>query len=467
MSIPVHIISGFLGVGKTTALIGLVASRAGTERAAVIVNDFGEAAIDAARIETEGSQPGSSRLRVENIPGGCVCCTAPEGLVRVISELLEVEKPDRIYIEPSGLGRPRDVVDMLARGGIAARVDLRPIVVLIDPDRLDLGDALMQEQWEGGDVLVVNRFDVATPAGLQAVRDAVLHKWPPFLDVIETSHGVLPADLPDRTRASSLQPAAHGQGPEHVGHGQGQGHDHAHAHGHDDGGGHRESARSPVVASTVGFSSRSGIFSSGDTFRWDGLRQLLTSPRIERFKGMFRTDIGWVKVDVAGGRVEMRGTPWRRDSRYDLIVRVEEASFADDLVAAIPVAVTPVAVNDEPRVALVDSEGNSMDLTRGAFARLGAIDVAARVPGRVGTAVLLRDVLDLLSPSVDARVVLCASDGMVAEPVTLGALGDALLVYALDGETLPEKQGGPFRVLVPAGVSQCASVKGLSRIRVL
>ena len=137
MKIPVHIFGGFLGVGKTTALSALVAARAGLERAAIVVNDFGDAGIDAARIDGEPSG------LVQNIAGGCICCTAPEGLARVVTELLEVQKPDRIYIEPSGLGRPRDVVDMLARGGIAQRVELRPVVVVVDPERLDLADPLM------------------------------------------------------------------------------------------------------------------------------------------------------------------------------------------------------------------------------------------------------------------------------------------------------------------------------------
>ena len=97
---------------------------------------------------------------------------------------------------------------------------------------------------------------------------------------------------------------------------------------------------------------------------------------------------------------------------------------------------------------------------------MGALDVAARVPGRVGTAVLLRDVVGLLSAPSDARVVLSAADGMITEPIRVDALGDALLVYALDGQPLPKGQGGPFRVLVPAG-GTCANVKALTRIRIL
>lgn len=437
MKIPVHIVSGFLGVGKTTALTALVAARAGTERAAIVVNDFGDAGIDAARIDADATG------MVQNIAGGCICCTAPEGLARVVSELLDVQKPDRIYIEPSGLGRPRDVVDMLARGGIASRVDLRPVVVIVDPTRLDLTDPLMLEQWEGGDVLVVNRVDLASAESLAAVRAHVIEKWPPFQAVLETTHGVLPATLPDWTRASA-PPAV---GPEH---------DHDHDPGHD---------HSPSD-STAAFLARSAVLPSDLTFSWDALRRAIDRTGVVRFKGMFRSDIGWVRVDLAGGRVDVRGTPWRRDSRYDLVVRAEDAGLA----VVVEDAITAAAVEHpaaEATVALVDTEGNAMELNRAAFARLGALPVADRVPGRVGTAALLSSVLDLLSVPPEARVVLCAADGMIAEPVPRAELADALLVYALEGEALPEKQGGPFRVLVPAGASRCANVKALNRIRVL
>ncbi len=438
MRIPVHIVGGFLGVGKTTALTALVASRAATERAAIVVNDFGEAGIDAARMTTEGG------TTVQNIAGGCICCTAPEGLVRVLSELLDVQKPDRIYIEPSGLGRPRDVVDMLARGGVASRVDLRPVVVIVDPERLDLADPLMQEQWEGGDVLVVNRIDLASAASLEVVRASVRAKWPPFLASIETTHGVLPGALPDWTRADGP-----GAGDRSHDHGD---HDHAHAHALPD--------------STDAFVARSAVLPPELTFSWDAVRRAIDLPEVVRFKGMFRSDVGWVRVDLAGGRLDVRGTPWRRDSRYDLILAAGLEDVADRVAGSIAAA-SVIAPSAECSVQLVDPEGNATELDRTCFERLGALAVEERVPGRVGTAVLLGSVLDLLSVPADARVVLCASDGMIAEPVARGELGDALLVYALDGGPLPEKQGGPFRVLVPGGASRCANVKGLSRIRVV
>jgi UDP-N-acetylmuramate--alanine ligase len=77
------------------------------ERCAVLVNDFGEARID--RLLLGGG------VQVSDIAGGCVCCTAPAGLVPALTAILEELRPDRLFIEPSGLARPQDIVDMLAR----------------------------------------------------------------------------------------------------------------------------------------------------------------------------------------------------------------------------------------------------------------------------------------------------------------------------------------------------------------
>ena len=91
MPIPVQIFAGFLGAGKTTAIGAQLGARPG-ERVAVIVNDFGEASLD------ESTLAESEPFRITNIPGGCVCCTAPEGFVDALGAVLE-ENPDRLLIE--------------------------------------------------------------------------------------------------------------------------------------------------------------------------------------------------------------------------------------------------------------------------------------------------------------------------------------------------------------------------------
>ena len=68
---------------------------------------------DASLDETELSS--SEPFRITNIPGGCVCCTAPEGFVAALGAIL-AQAPDRLIIEPTGLARPQDLVDTIRRG---------------------------------------------------------------------------------------------------------------------------------------------------------------------------------------------------------------------------------------------------------------------------------------------------------------------------------------------------------------
>src|SRR5262245_39536762 len=123
MPVPISIVSGFLGAGKTTALRAQLAARPG-ERIALIVNDFGEAGFDAATLADD------SPFRITNIPGGCVCCTAPEGFVDALGAVLETA-PDRVMIEPTGLARAQDLVDTIRRCRHAGALSLGPLVVLV------------------------------------------------------------------------------------------------------------------------------------------------------------------------------------------------------------------------------------------------------------------------------------------------------------------------------------------------
>ena len=82
MAVPLSIISGFLGAGKTTAIRAQLEARRG-EKLAILVNDFGEASLDAVALE-EGEP-----FRITNIAGACVCCTAPEGFVDALGALLD------------------------------------------------------------------------------------------------------------------------------------------------------------------------------------------------------------------------------------------------------------------------------------------------------------------------------------------------------------------------------------------
>ena len=189
MPVPVHILGGFLGTGKTSAIRAQLASRRG-ERVAVIVNDFGEAGLDAATLE------GAAPYKLTNIPGGCVCCTAPEGFVAALGAVLE-EKPDRVWIEPTGLARPQDLVDTIRRSPHQADFEIAPVVVLVDPARLARQTSeeereLVAQQTGIADVLVANRVDLCDDAALARFDALVAGLWPGPLAVHRTTFGRLP-----------------------------------------------------------------------------------------------------------------------------------------------------------------------------------------------------------------------------------------------------------------------------------
>ncbi len=436
MSTPVHIVAGFLGAGKTTAIRAWMTAHAGRERAAVLVNDFGEAGMDAAFLG-DAAFPG--RVSITNIPGGCVCCTAPAGLARAVATVLDEVRPDRLFIEPSGLARPQDLIDLLSRGELRGRVSLHPTIVLVDPSLLEDVNPLLANQLEAADIVVANRCDLASPAALEAFRARAAALWPGPLRVLETTYGVLPEDA--LMWPTSRSPAL------------------------------RLSRPAPSIPSTDGYHARSFALGPDVRFGVDALRRLLlATPGIVRFKALLCGDDGWFRLDYAGGRLHLDGTAWRRDNRADVIVDAsgDLDAFARDFDACrLPAEAS--ALGDA--LALVGLDGSTLNFTREQLAGLpGQIpDVAVVVPGRSGAGVRLREVFDAAGVPADARFVLSALDGMNTPPAAVAQLGDAVLVHTLAGGPLPAAQGGPFRVLAPpdAGRSSCANVKQLVRLRVL
>ena len=118
MAVPVHVIGGFLGTGKTTVVLNQLRARRGVERVAEVVNDFGEASIDA---ELVGDEAGAL---LSEIDGACFCCTAPAGFSSAIARLLEEVRPDRIW-------RARPSPRNYARCSTFSQIGKRTVVVVI------------------------------------------------------------------------------------------------------------------------------------------------------------------------------------------------------------------------------------------------------------------------------------------------------------------------------------------------
>jgi G3E family GTPase len=467
LSVPVHIVAGFLGAGKTTALRAQLEARR-DERIAIIVNDFGEASIDEATLEDE------SPFRITNIPGGCVCCTAPEGFVEALGAVLATG-PTRLLIEPTGLARPQDLIDTIRRCRHAASLALGPLVVLVDPAELCALEAradaaalaLLSEQADGADVLVANRIDLCGEAELARFRGFAAGRWPAPLAVLETSEGRIPASAfewpPGEGARASRGISAHAGAHEHA-----HADEHAHAH-----------AGASSHASTADHAVRSWRFPPDVVFSHARLHAALArllrgeaGAPLARFKGIFRTEQGVSRLEIAGGALHDRRTGFRRDSRADAIVRREHAAVLDRVGAWLEEAVLSAeeARFDAQRIELVLPDGAVHEVDRELLLALpdGIADVSARFPKRAGAAARVGALFDRLGVGKKGRAVVVAGDGFASEPVPLAVLREGVLVHSLEGAPLPEKQGGPFRLLIPEDASpepvSCANVKGVAKI---
>lgn len=140
--IPTHIVAGPLGAGKTTLLKQLLQhARPPGESWAILVNEFGQVGIDAALL-----QGANSGVSVAEVPGGCLCCVNGVPFQVGLGRLLRRAKPDRLFIETSGLGHPLELLSQLGKASWQGVLALQPLIMVLDAQALCEGRALPSSQ---------------------------------------------------------------------------------------------------------------------------------------------------------------------------------------------------------------------------------------------------------------------------------------------------------------------------------
>lgn len=167
-SIPVTVVTGFLGAGKSTLVEAWLRALPDEGReTAVIVNERGEVGIDGALLAARVA-------RLREITGGCVCCTTQVELALALKELAEsAPAPQRILVETSGAATPAGVVRALTRGAARERCRLDGIVTVVDASRLarTLRFPLTVEQLGFADVVVLSHTDACDAAAVARAAD--------------------------------------------------------------------------------------------------------------------------------------------------------------------------------------------------------------------------------------------------------------------------------------------------------
>jgi G3E family GTPase len=197
VSVPILLVTGFLGAGKTTVVNHLLAHAEG-RRIAAVVNDFGAINIDAELIA--GASDG-----VVALSNGCICCSLEGDLLRTLASLLRRDpQPEVIVIETSGIADPADIMRNLMDPLIFTEAPLELVLCVADATAPEttLDDALARSQLRAADVVALSKVDLVDDAVRARMRDRIRALRPAAV-MVDAPHGKVPAGLlfpldPDR-----------------------------------------------------------------------------------------------------------------------------------------------------------------------------------------------------------------------------------------------------------------------------
>ena len=213
--IPVTVITGFLGAGKTT-LIRHLMQNAGGRRLAVLVNEFGTVGVDGDILKS-CAIPDCPEENIVELANGCICCTVADDFIPTIEALMALPtRPDHILIETSGLALPKPLLKAFDWPAIRSRITVDGVIALADAEAVAAGrfapdeaavDAqrqadesldhetplseVFEDQISCADIILMTKADLAGEEGLGRARRVIEAESPRKVPILSMSEGVI------------------------------------------------------------------------------------------------------------------------------------------------------------------------------------------------------------------------------------------------------------------------------------
>ncbi len=213
--IPVTVITGFLGAGKTTLIRHLMQNPQG-KRLAILVNEFGTLGVDGDILKSCADE----NCPVENIvelANGCICCTVADDFIPTIEALMAMPvRPDHILIETSGLALPKPLLKAFDWPAIRSRITVDGVITLADAEAVAAGrfapdlaaveaqrladpsldhetplSEVFEDQISCADIVLLSKADLVGEAGLATARAVIEAEAPRKLPIIAMTEGVI------------------------------------------------------------------------------------------------------------------------------------------------------------------------------------------------------------------------------------------------------------------------------------
>lgn len=232
----IDIISGFLGAGKTTFIKKMIDEVYTGEKLVLIENEFGEVGIDGGFLKDSG-------IEISEMNSGCICCSLVGDFAKNLQEVLDKFSPDRILIEPSGVGKLSDVmasvIDLEKTHDVKVNALVTVVNALKASKQMKAFGEFFNNQIEYATTVVLSRSQKATPEQLEFCVKQIQKLNPKAAiittpwDEIQGSQILKVIEGQDNLEMKTLAEAAHEAHEHEHHHDHDHGHDHIHDHEHD------------------------------------------------------------------------------------------------------------------------------------------------------------------------------------------------------------------------------------------